>query len=124
MFWILLLISGVVSYLLLIKLPKRQALLSKLDSIKGPPALPLFGHALDFQVPSKEILVVLKSYLDGYGSRVKFFLGLQPYVVFANAADTEKILASQTQIEKSSDYDRLHDWLGLGLLTSGGEVVS
>ncbi|ODM88969.1 Cytochrome P450 4c3 [Orchesella cincta] len=121
MFWALLLISGVVSYLLLIKLPKRQALLSKLASIKGPPALPLVGNAFDFQVPKRDILPLLKGYLDSYGPRLKIFLGMQPYIIIANAADTEKILSSQTQIEKSADYDRMHDWLGLGLLTSRGE---
>ncbi|CAL8135189.1 unnamed protein product [Orchesella dallaii] len=121
MFWAILLISGVLSYLLLIKLPKRQALLSRLTSIAGPPSLPLLGNALDFNVPKKDVIPVLKSFIDGYGTRVKMFLGLQPYILIANAADTEKILASQIHIEKSTDYDRLHDWLGLGLLTSRGQ---
>lgn len=64
---------------------------------------------------------VFQKFIDTYGLRYKIWLGIQPYVVVANASDVEKILASQTQIDKSSDYDFLHRWLGLGLLTSGGE---
>ena len=49
------------------------------------------------------------------------FLGLQPYIVLANAEDMEKILNSSTEIVKSHDYEVVHAWLGLGLLTSAGE---
>ncbi|ODM92964.1 Cytochrome P450 4c3 [Orchesella cincta] len=119
--WTILLISGLLSYLLLIKLSKRLALLSKLAPINGPPALPFLGNALDLNLAKRNVLHYLKRILDGHGSRVKIFVGMQPYVLLANAADTEKILASPTQIEKSEDYGYLQDWLGLGLLTSRGE---
>ncbi|ODN03389.1 Cytochrome P450 4c3 [Orchesella cincta] len=121
MFWVILLISGVLSYLLLIQLPKRLTLLNKLKTVRGPPALPLLGNALDLSVARSEVLQVFLRFFKDYGPRFKMFLGMQPYIVFGNASDAEKILSSQTQIEKSADYDFLHEWLGLGLLNSRGE---
>ncbi|CAL8105562.1 unnamed protein product [Orchesella dallaii] len=121
MFWLVLLISGLLSYLFLIKLPRRMSLLKKLARVNGPPSLPLLGNSLDLSVHKRDVLSVIGRFFNAYGPRFKMFVGLQPYVILANAADTEKILSSQSQIEKSSDYDSLQEWLGLGLLTSTGE---
>lgn len=59
--------------------------------------------------------------MQQYGRRYLVWLGQQSYIVISNAEDLEKIMTSQTQIEKSSDYNFVHRWLGLGLLTSTGE---
>ncbi len=67
------------------------------------------------------MLTVLQKFIDTYGRRYKLWLGIQPYIVIANASDFEKILNSPTQIEKSADYEVVHRWLGFGLLTSQGE---
>ncbi|CAL8148227.1 unnamed protein product [Orchesella dallaii] len=117
---VVLLISGLLGFLFLIKLPKRFLLLKKLNLVPGPPALPILGNALDLSVDRTEVLPVILRFFELYGPRFKMFLGMQPYVVFGNASDAEKILSSQTQIEKSADYDLLHEWLGLGLLNSRG----
>ncbi|ODM91286.1 Cytochrome P450 4c3 [Orchesella cincta] len=121
MFWPILLLSGLLGYLFLIKLPKRLSLLNKLKAIPGPPSLPILGNAVDLSVHKREVLSVIGRFFQEYGPRFKMFVGMQPYVILANAADAEKILSSQTQIEKSGDYDSLQEWLGLGLLTSKGE---
>lgn len=67
------------------------------------------------------MLTVLQKFIDTYGRRYKLWLGIQPYIVIANASDFEKILSSATEIEKSADYEVVHRWLGFGLLTSRGE---
>jgi len=37
--------------------------------------------------------------------------------MFFNADNVEKLLSSSVNIEKANEYDGLHEWLGLGLLT-------
>ncbi|XP_036143276.1 cytochrome P450 4V2-like [Monomorium pharaonis] len=49
-----------------------------------------------------------------------FFYGL---VSIRHPDDLEIILSSTKDIDKSRLYEVLHPWLGMGLLTSGGNVI-
>lgn len=56
MSWILVILIAVLSYIVLLKLPKRARLLHKLRVFNGPPALPLVGNALEFSSGRKSNL--------------------------------------------------------------------
>ncbi|CAG7826524.1 unnamed protein product, partial [Allacma fusca] len=43
------------------------------------------------------------------------------YITIGRSDIAQKILSSNTLIEKSNDYDMLKPWLGTGLLTSEGD---
>ena len=48
---------------------------------------------------------------------LRFMIGTRIVVMFFNADNVEKLLSSSVNIEKANEYDGLHEWLGLGLLT-------
>lgn len=78
----------------------------------------------NWNISIADILKVLSGWSVQYGGRFKIFIGLQPYLVLANAGDIEKLLSSQSHIDKSPDYELVHQWLGLSLLTSTGSMWS
>ena len=47
----------------------------------------------------------------------KFRIAIWCAVVLFTADETEKLLRSTELIDKSDDYDFMHQWLGQGLLT-------
>lgn len=47
----------------------------------------------------------------------KFMVGTWPIICLFTPDEIEKLLRSNVLIEKSNEYDFLHCWLGLGLLT-------
>lgn len=51
-------------------------------------------------------------------------LGHKTFVFVYNAPDVEVILSSSDHLEKSSEYNTFHPWLGDGLLTSKGQKWS
>lgn len=56
-----------------------------------------------------------------YGRVSRIWIGSELFVVLSHPMDAEIILTSSKFVNKSSVYDYMHDWLGLGLLTSKGE---
>ncbi|KFM58190.1 Cytochrome P450 4c3, partial [Stegodyphus mimosarum] len=51
----------------------------------------------------------------------RIFVATRPFVFFYKPETVEVVLSSNVTIEKSSEYQFLHPWLGTGLLTSKGD---
>lgn len=51
----------------------------------------------------------------------RLWLGLEPWVVLWKPESVEAVLSNNFLLEKSTQYNFLHPWLGTGLLTSGGK---
>ncbi|XP_075217292.1 cytochrome P450 4c3 isoform X2 [Lycorma delicatula] len=103
---------------------KKYARLYKLlDSIPGPSALPIIGNTIEINVDHDEIFERLSGMRQLWGARTGFskgWLGSNPYIFISKAEHVEPIMGSSKHINKSSDYNYLHPWLGTGLLTSSG----
>ncbi|KAK6028640.1 unspecific monooxygenase [Ostertagia ostertagi] len=79
----------------------RMRVIHAVDSLPGPPALPLIGCAHNFS-------------FDSYSP--------VPVVCICRADAAKVILESNKEISKPQEgYTRLQEWLGKGLLTSNGE---
>ncbi|XP_058145994.1 cytochrome P450 4V2 [Dasypus novemcinctus] len=85
-------------------------------------ALPLVGHSLLFKPDRQEFFQQIIQYSEEYRHRplLKLWIGTLPMVALYHAENVEVILTSSKQIDKSSMYQFLQPWLGLGLLTSTG----
>nr|AVM18974.1 odorant degrading protein 4 [Holotrichia parallela] len=90
-----------------------------LKNIPGPRGLPLVGSALEL-ASSTTILPRLMTYYNKYKTNFKIYLGDQAYFIIVEPKELEFILNSTTILRKSDVYRFLHNWLGLGLLTSTG----
>lgn len=67
------------------------------------------------------VLKVFTEYLRKYGGVYQIQVGpIPPNVVFASPKNVELVLSSTRHLDKSLDYNFLHNWLGMGLLTSTG----
>ncbi|XP_037687119.1 cytochrome P450 4V2 isoform X2 [Choloepus didactylus] len=86
-------------------------------------ALPLVGHSLLLKRDGKEFFQQIIQYTEEFRHLplLKLWVGTVPLVVIYHAENVEVILSSSKQIDKSSMYQFLEPWLGLGLLTSTGE---
>ncbi|XP_055697965.1 cytochrome P450 4c3 [Phlebotomus papatasi] len=115
-------------YVLLITLillyNKRRARFVKLiDKIPGPPGIPILGNTIEINVDHDELFTRILGMRTLWGRRQGFcraWIGTQPYVFISKPSVVEPILGSPKHIDKSSDYNYLHPWLGTGLLTSSG----
>lgn len=99
---------------------KRQnELLSKIPS---PKSYPLIGHSGYFfgKTPEK-ILEILFHFSDSFGPVWWCKIANDVYLFIEDPKIIEEILTSQKWIEKSNDYNLLVDWLGTGLVISGGQ---
>ena len=76
---------------------------------------------------SKELYYNLMQALHGYTQiyakeRIfRVWLAWEPWVVLWKPETVETVLSNNFLLEKSTQYDFLHPWLGTGLLTSGGQ---
>lgn len=50
----------------------------------------------------------------------RLWIAWEPWLVLWKPETVETVLSNNFLLEKSSQYDFLHDWLGTGLLTSAG----
>ena len=50
----------------------------------------------------------------------RLWLGQEPWVVLWKPESVEAVLSNNFLLQKSTQYDFLHPWLGTGLLTSAG----
>ncbi|RZB39211.1 p450 domain containing protein [Asbolus verrucosus] len=90
------------------------------QSIPGPPAIPILGHALDF-TSTTEYLQTLFRYSKQYGGIFRLQIGpTRKVVVVSDYKILECILSSTKLLSKSTAYKFLYPWLGTGLLTSDG----
>lgn len=68
------------------------------------------------------LLNAVRGYTQIYDSdRIfRLWLGWEPVVILWKPENVETILSNNFLLDKSSQYDLLHPWLGTGLLTSTG----
>lgn len=96
--------------------------LTQFDKIPGPPSWPLVGSSLEFiNLNPVDIFKLLRKYTKMYGKAYKISFGYDYTLVFAKPEIAEKILSTQSYADKSSDYDKVAEWIGHGLLVSKGE---
>jgi len=62
--------------------------------------------------------------VEEYGRLFRFWVINQPIVSIAKAKDAEKILQGMQHHVKSQNYRFLDAWMGEGLLTSRGQIIS
>ncbi|XP_071445151.1 uncharacterized protein [Hetaerina americana] len=101
--------------------PRGRRAKKMIDSIPGPPHLPILGNLLDIWVSRERILEYRNENCRKYFPLYKlWYLGV--YMVDPVGPEyIEAILRSSKHIEKAWVYDFLRPWLGNGLLTSKGE---
>ncbi|XP_072761649.1 cytochrome P450 4C1-like [Anoplolepis gracilipes] len=90
-----------------------------INLIPGPPGIPIFGNALQFNTSLEKIWNTIICRFNDY-SIYKMWISFIPIVSIRQPDDLETILSSTKHIEKSLMYDMLHPWLNKGLLTSTG----
>lgn len=98
---------------------KRRRKVWLLNQLPGPKGLPILGSALEINRDNVEVFHLLNSYCD-MGEVVRVWLGFNGVVLLSGPRAFEALLSSQKLIDKSTDYEFLHPWLGTGLLTSTG----
>ncbi|KAL6418322.1 hypothetical protein ACFW04_012207 [Cataglyphis niger] len=91
-----------------------------LNLVPGPPALPIVGNGIEFNVSAEEIWKRFFSIADKYYPIYKLWSLFTYFVSIRHPDDLETILSSTKHIEKGIMYNFLHPWLGIGLLTSTG----
>ncbi|KAK5646138.1 hypothetical protein RI129_004602 [Pyrocoelia pectoralis] len=92
-----------------------------IKNIPGPTPLPIIGNLHQFGAIADELTEFLgcrKKYGDVF--KVRFSLDV-PNIFISNRKVTEGILKSNNVLDKSTDYNFFHNWLGAGLLTSTDE---
>ncbi|CAL8091251.1 unnamed protein product [Orchesella dallaii] len=102
-------------------LRRNPRLKQMIDQLGGPPGLPVLGVALSFLGrPHEEFLTIVGEWIDKYGRVIGAWIGnFIPYVLLAEANSIEKLLSTTNHIDKGKyDYNLLHRWLGMGLLTA------
>ncbi|XP_074031180.1 cytochrome P450 4c3 isoform X2 [Leptinotarsa decemlineata] len=92
-----------------------------LRNLPGPKPNMFVGNWIDFFGTTEEFLSTLMLYLKKYGPHIKVYNGpISTAVVSADEKFIEFFLSSPKLIDKADEYSFLHNWLGLGLLTSTG----
>ncbi|KAG8226956.1 hypothetical protein J437_LFUL009507 [Ladona fulva] len=92
-----------------------------INSIPGPPALPIVGNTLDFWVSRERILHYRRENAVKYYPMYRLWFFDEPMVNPIDPEYIKAVLHSSKHIEKGFLYKLLHPWLGSGLLTSKGE---
>ncbi|XP_037029512.1 cytochrome P450 4V2-like [Bradysia coprophila] len=116
-------VSFVVIYL--VRNSKTRSEFSKLPQPAGK--LPVVGHSLlllkrgvDITESSFEAFYKYAVEYHEFGLYA-FALAFQPTVHIFSAEHFEKLMTSNTHINKSTSYSPLRPWLGTGLIVSGGD---
>jgi cytochrome P450 len=97
--------------------PRAEELMRKLP---GPKIYPIIGNAFELVVPNDQIIQINIDQMKKYGNIARGWLFNQAYIFIGESKYVEKLLSSNTHIDKSDDYEFLQSWLGTGLLTSQG----
>lgn len=119
--------TGIITYLVITVLVtitmvwyfKRQKTVWLLNQIPGPKGLPILGNALYLYVDPPEFFQrILK--VTEYGEVARLWMAHNPYCLLSSAKAVEVLLSSQKYLDKGLNYDFIHPWLGISLLTSTG----
>lgn len=70
---------------------------------------------------NSEILNWLKELRQSHGPVFRIWFGKDLMVFFTTPEDIKQLLSNNTLLHKSRNYELVRPWLGLGLLTNGGE---
>lgn len=97
----------------------RALQLSK--NFKGPPALPIIGHAHHIigKTPH-ELLLLAQGWMAEYGNVIGVWLGPEFNILTSDLKDVELILGGTKFNDKAEEYKALEPWLNEGLLVSKG----
>ncbi|KAF1753449.1 hypothetical protein GCK72_020006 [Caenorhabditis remanei] len=104
----------------------RKVCLEEFKKLKGPPAVPIFGTTWFFKSDPVEMVRLAQSWFVEYtlspdsNGLMKFWMGPVPVVAISRGEVAKTIFDSSTNITKSSQYDKLKEWIGDGLLISTG----
>ncbi|CAB3396826.1 unnamed protein product [Caenorhabditis bovis] len=118
------------------KLSRRCS--TNLKKIRGPPHIPLIGSAHLFKWDSYEFTFQMEKWAQEFiFSKAKWgetkaadglidgimtlWVGPVPVVFLGTPETIRPVLESNSNISKPSEYDKLREWLGTGLLTSTHE---
>lgn len=92
-----------------------------IDLIPGPKKRPIVGNATSLPRESDEIMQTIQGkWIKQFGRIYRSWLGFRTFVHISTPHFVEKILTSQTFIEKGKSYSILTPWLGEGLLLATG----
>ncbi|KAI9562774.1 hypothetical protein GHT06_010229 [Daphnia sinensis] len=92
-----------------------------IDLIPGPKKRPIVGNATSLPSESDEIMQTIQGkWVKQFGRIYRSWLGFRTFVHISTPNFVEKILTSQTYIEKGKSYSILTPWLGEGLLLATG----
>ncbi|XP_045033385.1 cytochrome P450 4C1 [Daphnia magna] len=101
---------------------ENSSYVKTIDRIPGPKKKPIFGNATALPKEIDEIMQTIQGkWVRQFGRIYRNWLGFRPFVQISSPIFMEKILASQTFIEKSTSYNILRPWLGGGLLLASGD---
>lgn len=98
---------------------RRNKLLTQFPSEKS---IPFLKHGLYFFNKSPiEAFKTIEKFVEKFGTTWKLDIPFErTCVAIQDPIAIKEILSNQTLIVKSNDYDMLSNWLGKGILTSGG----
>jgi len=94
-----------------------------IERIPGPYSLPFIGNTIELNIQHDDLFSSFHGITQLFGRHsgiCRAWLGTRPYILVSSPEFLEKIMATSKHIEKSTEYNYLHPWLGTGLLTSGG----
>uniref|UniRef100_A0A915ISX8 Cytochrome P450 n=1 Tax=Romanomermis culicivorax TaxID=13658 RepID=A0A915ISX8_ROMCU len=94
-----------------------------IDQFSGPKAYPIIGNCLELQhETTADYFAHMKSYGKLFNAKiVRVWLFNHAFLLIFGAKEAEAIFTSTKNIQKGRQYNLLHPWLKMGLLTSYGE---
>ncbi|CAG7730619.1 unnamed protein product, partial [Allacma fusca] len=119
--WAWVVTTGLVAMLYWVVFVHESRLDRMLKKFPGYKDYPVVGHTYMFFNP-EDTLTVIDGWLKKYGKRCRVYFGSSlKMLVLSSPADFEKVATAPELINKSIFYDQMRDWLGDGLLISGGK---
>ncbi|CAO4377842.1 unnamed protein product [Caenorhabditis nigoni] len=104
----------------------RRICIEEFEKVKGPPAVPIFGTTWYFKSDPVEMIKQAQQWFVEYtlapdsNGLLKFWMGPVPVVSICRGEIAKSVFDSSTNISKSSQYRKLKEWIGDGLLISTG----
>ncbi|VVC33960.1 Cytochrome P450, conserved site,Cytochrome P450,Cytochrome P450, E-class, group I [Cinara cedri] len=120
MFMCTLILTCVAVTLIAVVVSKRLKFIRAFRTLPGPPALPLFGNALQLNGSPSDFFRLLLKWHEQFGNTYQLWIGLRPFVAMADSEHIQQILNSSIHIDKNLEYNLLIPFIGTGLVTSSG----
>uniref|UniRef100_A0A8D8U0I8 Cytochrome P450 4C1 n=2 Tax=Cacopsylla melanoneura TaxID=428564 RepID=A0A8D8U0I8_9HEMI len=100
---------------------KRIKFIRRIEKMPGPQTWPLIGTSWYFLRHRQNLFKCIRALVQKYGPVYRTWTGGLAIVHLTRPEHVELVLNNSRNNKKSFGYTFLHDWLGLGLLTSSGE---